>query len=321
MDGNTGRAIHHTVGRCNRENSCGYHYTPKQYFGDHPELSETKGRKRGCKTNEYCQDSNQSGSQSNQQINESNQNSIFEILSEKIDFIPRRYVINSASYNSNFVRFLCDHFPTEKIEEAMEDYALGATRKQCVIFWQIDVNGNVRTGKVMQYNHLTGRRVKSGSGSINWVHSILKRRDPIMKKFNLCQCYFGEHLLLMYPHKPVAIVEAEKTAVIGSMIYEDFIWLAAGNLNGLTPPKSKVLQDRYVVLYPDAGCYEKWTSKMNKICNDVRCEMSVSDLIEEHATAGQLDNGYDIADYIIDNVEENLDKEEEVCHLKHLSTV
>lgn len=25
------------VGRCNREQKCGYHYSPKQYFADHPE--------------------------------------------------------------------------------------------------------------------------------------------------------------------------------------------------------------------------------------------------------------------------------------------
>ena len=29
--------LHPSVGRCNHENSCGYHYTPKQYFQDHPE--------------------------------------------------------------------------------------------------------------------------------------------------------------------------------------------------------------------------------------------------------------------------------------------
>ena len=26
-----------TVGKCDHENSCGYHYTPREYFHDHPE--------------------------------------------------------------------------------------------------------------------------------------------------------------------------------------------------------------------------------------------------------------------------------------------
>ena len=29
-----------TVGKCDHENSCGYHYTPREYFHDHPQLSE-----------------------------------------------------------------------------------------------------------------------------------------------------------------------------------------------------------------------------------------------------------------------------------------
>ena len=28
------------VGRCNREHKCGYHYTPKQFFHDHPDMKE-----------------------------------------------------------------------------------------------------------------------------------------------------------------------------------------------------------------------------------------------------------------------------------------
>ena len=34
LDGNTGQPIDKTVGRCNHESGCGYHYTPKQFFID-----------------------------------------------------------------------------------------------------------------------------------------------------------------------------------------------------------------------------------------------------------------------------------------------
>ena len=34
-----GNYLHDTVGRCNHESSCGYHYTPRQYYHDHPDLS------------------------------------------------------------------------------------------------------------------------------------------------------------------------------------------------------------------------------------------------------------------------------------------
>src|SRR5690554_6022184 len=234
LDGNTGEPIHPTVGMCNRAIKCGYHYPPRQYFNDHkynkPNSAPLQAHTVRLKTSQ-----------------------------RKIDCIPLSYVKQSVSFNSNFVRFLCKHFSRDKIEKAMRNYALGATKNQSVIFWQIDINGKVRTGKIMQYNPDTGKRIKHKSGAINWVHNILKRRNPKYTNYNLNQCYFGEHLLKFYPNKPIAIVEAEKTAVIASMIYTNYIWLAAGNLNGLNIEKFKVLRDRYVILYPDAGCYEKWS--------------------------------------------------------------
>ena len=37
IDAETGEILHPSVGRCNREKSCGYHYKPSEYFKDHPE--------------------------------------------------------------------------------------------------------------------------------------------------------------------------------------------------------------------------------------------------------------------------------------------
>ena len=330
IDGETGRPINPTVGKCNREIKCGYHYTPREYFRDNPkpkryltgnlfEQSDTGSSMynitgSSMSNNEIRKERENRGNtlvggQPNQfnqtnKINQTGNLNYVEILQNKIDCISPRYVISSKSYNSNFVEFLHNYFPREKIREAVDNYALGAASYKRVIFWQIDNNDNVRTGKIMQYNPHTGKRVKNEKGGINWVHNIIKKRSAVFEHYNLCQCYFGEHLLNLYPDKPVAIVEAEKTAVIGSMIYSDFIWLAAGNLHGLNSPKSKVLRDRYVLLYPDAGCYEKWKAKLKKISSDVHCTMEISDVVEKHATEQQLEYGYDIADYIIDKIKE-----------------
>lgn len=280
LDGNTGEPIHPTVGICNRAIKCGYHYPPRQYFNDHkynkPNSAPLQAHTVRLKTSQ-----------------------------RKIDCIPLSYVKQSVSFNSNFVRFLCKHFSRDKIEKAMRNYALGATKNQSVIFWQIDINGKVRTGKIMQYNPDTGKRIKNQSGAINWVHNILKKRnskkgDTKFSNFNLCQCYFGEHLIRLYPDKPIAIVEAEKTAVIGSIIFDNYNWLAAGNLNGLNVEKSRVLQNKNVVLYPDAGCYERWTKKSMQIKSQIFCNIKTSSLTEKHATKDQTKAGYDIADYIIE---------------------
>ena len=86
-----------------------------------------------------------------------------------IGYIPPHYVEKSQSLHSNFCRFLSvllDSYygskAKEVLERLMEDYRLGATRDGAVIFWQIDRENKVRTGKVMQYNPGDGHRVKDG---------------------------------------------------------------------------------------------------------------------------------------------------------------
>ena len=35
--------INNNVGKCNRLDKCGYHYTPKQYFEEHPQQLSSAG--------------------------------------------------------------------------------------------------------------------------------------------------------------------------------------------------------------------------------------------------------------------------------------
>ena len=88
-----------------------------------------------------------------------------------------------------------------------EMYRIGTSSKWggATVFWQTDINGQVRTGKVMCYNAETGHRVKEPQAFVSWAHSELKLQD-----FHLKQCLFGEHLL-KNSSSPVMLVESEKT--------------------------------------------------------------------------------------------------------------
>jgi len=282
LDSNTNNPIHRTVGKCNRESKCGYHYTPKQFFIDNPSFVETWHATSNI-------------------LNTTKQIEPPQPPST----IPFSFVERSASYRSNFVRFLCEILTVEQMISIGENYALGATQNKEVIFWQIDIQGKVRTGKIMQYNPETGRRLKHESGAIDWVHNKLKKSGTLPGDFNLQQCFFGEHLLKLYPDKPVAIVESEKSALIASAVFPDLVWLGAGNLNGLSIEKAKVLKGRNVTLFPDLGAFSKWKEKAQMLNSlfpsplgeglGVRC----STLLENEATDTDRINGLDIADFII----------------------
>ena len=95
------------------------------------------------------------------------------------------------------------------------------------VFWQVDINGCIRTGKVMRYGN-DGHRIKAdGVASITWIHRMKAIADS-QPDFNLVQCFFGEHLLSVYPDSKVMIVESEKSAIIASHYYPQFLWLASG---------------------------------------------------------------------------------------------
>ena len=149
----------------------------------------------------------------------------------------------------------------------------------------------------MRYDPNTGHRAKD-SGGINWVHSVLKKQKAIPENFNLIQCLFGEHLLKMYPEKPVALVEAEKSALIASGVYPEYVWLATGGKSQLSIDKLKVLQGRTVIMFPDVDGFEYWSNKAKEV-EAIGCKVVVSDLLEKNATDEDRANKIDIADWLI----------------------
>jgi hypothetical protein len=116
--------------------------------------------------------------------------------------------------------------------------------------------------------------------------------------------------LKLYRDKTVAIVESEKSAIIASAIMPDLIWLAAGNLNGLSIEKCQVLKGRDVILFPDLGAFEKWSEKA-KMLNSLSpspcgegsgVRYSISTLLENIATPEAKADGLDVADFMIEQL-------------------
>lgn len=194
-------------------------------------------------------------------------------------------------------RYISTVFGKEETERLFALYKVGTSKKWggSTIFWQIDVNGNVHTGKIMKYDDKTGHRIKEPHSLVTWVHSELKLPD-----FTLRQCFFGEHLLTdKTTTKTIAIVESEKTAIIATHFMSDFVWLATGGMNGcFNKDAVEVLSGREVVLVPDLGATDKWKSKLpllQSICKQVL----VSNILEDNATDEQKTNGLDIADFLL----------------------
>ncbi len=276
IDTETGEHIAPSVGRCNRESNCGYHYTPKQYFQDNGGLSNGNKIELG---NKYAHARARAKC------------SVVTPQQKRISFIDTE--VFKASLKShdenNFVKFLFGLFGADTTSQLISRYFIATSKRWdgATVFWQIDTQGKVRTGKIMLYNPDTGKRIKEPFNHIDWVHTALK-----LPEFELRQCLFGEHLL-QDKTKPVAIVESEKTALIASVYLPQFIWLAVGSLTNLNAEKCNVLKGRSVTLFPDLNGFEKWSAKAKEF------SFTVSDLLERKASEVERKHGLDLADYLI----------------------
>jgi len=270
VDTETGEHIHPSVGRCNRESNCGHHYTPKQYFQDNNILVDTPQPK-------------------------ANKPQPISPQTKPVSFVPIEVFKASlkAHETNHFVQFLINLFGVDVAIQLVSRYFIASSKhwNGSTVFWQIDIQGKVRTGKIMLYSPTTGKRIKEPFNHINWVHSILKQPE-----FELKQCLFGEHLLIDKT-KPVAIVESERTAVIASIYLPQFIWVSVGSLTNLNAEKCTVLMGRTVTLFPDLNGFDKWSSKANELSHIAI--FTVSDLLERKATEAEKIQGFDLADYLI----------------------
>ncbi len=282
-----GEYLSFDVGRCNRESSCGFHQTPKMFFEANPQATEKRGKSDNRR---------QAGNHKN------NSRSVYspEISAGKPDYIDfdvfRRTL---ANYEQNaFVQFLLNLFPesSEMVWQAVKNYFIGTTKDGKTVFWQIDRTGKIRTGKIIAYDAKSGKRRKDVFP--NWTHSELKRIGQIKEDFYLMQCFFGEHLLRGEKSLPIAVVEAEKTAVITSICFPEFIWLAVGAKQNLKPEKLKIFGNRRIILYADADGFTLW----QEIASQARRKgfnVRMSELIEKHGTDAEKGKGFDLADYLI----------------------
>lgn len=247
------RYIDEHVGRCDHEQSCGYHYKPSDYFQDHPWIVDNK-------------------TQTFKPV---------QIPPPKpLQPLPMVYVEKSHSPNSIFWQWFTKvcarqlNLNPEIVQRIYDNYHIGATSKGEVIFWQIDELQRVRSGHIMSYSP-DGHR----HGWQSWTHSRMIAKGLLPKDFQLQQCFFGQHLFLLRKEAHVCIVESEKTALIMAALYPEQLWIATCGSSGLSQEKLECLRSYRFTLFPDSGCYKKWKAIMEKTKG---FQYNISDKLEQY---------------------------------------
>jgi len=211
-------------------------------------------------------------------------------------------------------------FEVQHIEKIISLYYLGTVcngyRTGAITFPFFDNIESIRAIQVKQFdqkNHTTGT---------DFLHSIIEKHytkhnkalPEWLKAYNKNElkisCLFGEHLLNKYPCNPIALVEAPKTAIYGTLYFgfpeqpENLLWLAVYNLTSLSFNKCKVLKGRDVYLFPDLSkngkAFELWSNKAKEFEKRLPgTKFIVSDPLEKNANESERLKGCDLADYLI----------------------
>lgn len=251
-----GRAVdetNHLCGKCDHE-WCGYHVTPKEWQKQHPEAER--------RVAEYKQ---------RPQL-------------KRIE-IPRQHVAATMkAYDQNiFVKWLYslpwENEVRDAISKALFLYAVGTTKDGGTIWWQVDEQGIIRTGKKILYME-NGHRAKDAEGNsigFNWIHAILRKQGMFPEReYDLVQCLFGQHLLQnATPDTVIHIVESEKTAFLMALFDPKFgqgnLWMACGGLYNLNAQRLLPLKGHKIIVYPDTNGVERWAKQIEGIPD---CELA-----------------------------------------------
>ena len=306
VDMKTGEELPVHFGRCDRESKCSYHLNPyaEKYAIelDEKNHSNTSNKWIARDTKEKQK-------------------------TEPVFFNSKafRQTLKQKGYKTNaFIQNLLIHvkypFEVEDINRVIDLFKLGTItkgyRKGGVTFPFIDIDDNIRTIQVKTFDQ------NNNTKRTDFLHSIIDKdytknnqRKPkwlnaYLEQDKKVTCLFGEHLLKRFPNNPIALVEAPKTAIYGTLYFgipktsEDLIWLAVYNKSSFSFEKLKVLERRFVYVFPDLSknriTYHDWEIKAKKYENKMYAtSFTFSDLLEQLAPKNDKIEGKDLADYLI----------------------
>ena len=142
-----------------------------------------------------------------------------------------------------------------KIDQLILRYRLKKKKKLAgdhygTVLPRINSKGVIVGGNVIYYNAEDGATLRKDQ-LVDYLYSWYAfdyYTDP--------NVFFGEHLCL---GRQIAIVQEEKTAMLGTLAYSEISWLAVGVGNNLTDAMMKQFKGRQVILFPDDFCFDYWS--------------------------------------------------------------
>ena len=233
-------------------------------------------------------------------------------VKQQVDFLlPSKPMIDACRADDfDFFHPFIDagKLTTEQMHNAAKRYHLGKTRSGKTIFWMIDDMMTPLDAHIMPNT---------------WMSMLLKKREPLLKYWQIQHCLFGLHLLMyegrcmkedVVHHEPfninreprIAIVESEASAVVLSELFPECIWMAYATTLHLSPDLFAPLEGRNVTLFPRTdptlSTFLFFEDLVDVTRRQYGIDITVDSTLEDHATADQKDRCIDILDFILESL-------------------
>lgn len=244
-------------GRCGHEIHCGYHLTPRQWFAMHKDVRLQFATDESL---QHRQEEQQAWVRAHPAFDYGRAVQEDPLIESYFDFMEGVYRKTCDYHRSPLYRHLAALFGPERTDAAYERLDITATADGRTIFWQRDNHGRIHTGKIVRYL-ANGKRDKS-AGGVNWVNND-RSLPNLSRPDNLPQCLFGN--LQNLPSSPILLVEGEKAALYGTILYPDYTWLATGSKQNLTAEMLEPITTRPIVLLPDVDALDDWATKADTL--------------------------------------------------------
>lgn len=199
----------------------------------------------------------------------------------------------------------------KQMQHACQRYYLGKTRSGLPVFWMMD-------------DMLTPLDAHIGNSA--WLSALLKAREPLIASWQVTHCLFGLHLLchteiteitetLSEPKslsvrseksvchkKTVCVVESERSAVILSELFPEYVWMAYATTAHLSPELFAPLQGHKVILFPRTdptlSTYLFFKDLAALVRQRYGLDITVDSTLENRATPDQKSRCIDLVDFL-----------------------
>lgn len=212
------------------------------------------------------------------------------------DSVMRNRLTEISGMVSQLPGFFREMIRRTRVPHILTAFNVGYNAYHQVVFWITNSSGRICNGHAVHYNGLN--------------------RNPFLQTRYLYRSAEGFHVSAFFgaeqlmtgamswtkrdfdPLAPIVIVEAPKTAMLASVLYPDWIWLAACGTSGVTPAKSAALRGRDVrILFDNDLAGRDGAIRARRVLLEAGAFPSI--LNPEEVFGGPRPTGWDIGDEVL----------------------